>query len=105
MLKTSFAESYLRTKLSQSKHLKRSKATSNFLEVNQKGEDDFGNSIGEKNNRIEISKRTKNKNGFSKAKKKGKSIKFSGKFISLPTENSWKLWSKVKLGMRTLWDL
>ena len=39
---------------------------------------------------------------FSKAKKKGKSIKFSGKFISLPTENSWELWSKVKTGIRIL---
>ena len=59
----------------------------------------------DKNTRIEISKRTKNKNSFLKAKKKGKSTKFSGKFISLPIENSWELWSKVKTGMRILWEL
>ena len=105
MLKTSIVESYPRAKLSQSKHLKRSKATSNFLEVNQKGEDDFGSGIGDKNTRIEISKRTKNKNSFSKAKKKGKSIKFSGKFTSLPTENSLELWCKVKPGKRIVWDV
>ena len=104
MLKTSVVESYPRAKLSQSKHLKRSKATSNFLEVNQKCEDDFGSGIGDKNTRIEISKRTKNKNSFSKAKKKGKSTKFLGKFISLPIEISWKLWSKLKTGMRIFWD-
>ena len=59
----------------------------------------------DKNTRIEISKRTKNKNSFLKAKKKGKSTKFLGKFISLPIENSWELWSKVKPGMRILWAL
>ena len=104
MLKTSIVESYPGIKLSQSKHLKRSKSTSNFLEVKRKVEDDFGNSIGDKNTKIEISKRTKNKNSFSKTQKKGKSTKCSGKFISLPIENSWELWSKVKTGMRILWD-
>ena len=65
--------------------------TLHFLEeVKQKSEDDFGNSIGDKSsrNRKQISKSVKNKNSFSKAKKKGKSIKFSGKFISLPIENT-----------------
>ena len=37
--------------------------------------------------------------------KKSKSIKFSGKFISLPIENTWKVWSKLKSGMRILWKL
>ena len=36
--------------------------------------------------------------------KKGKSTKFSGKFISLPIENSWKVWSKLKRGIRVLWN-
>ena len=38
-------------------------------------------------NEIEISKRTKNKNSFSKAKRKGKSTKFLAKFVSLPVES------------------
>ena len=37
--------------------------------------------------------------------KNGKSTKFSGKFISLPIENSWKVCSKLKSGMRILWNL
>ena len=42
--------SHPRTKLSQSKQLNRNKATSHFLkELNWKSEDDFGNSIGDKN--------------------------------------------------------
>ena len=95
-----------KTTLGQNSHnqsiQKEVKPLQNYLEVKQKGEDDFGNSTGDKNTRIEISKRTKNTISFSKAKKKGKSIKFSGKFISLPTENSWELWSKVKTGIRIL---
>ena len=59
----------------------------------------------DKNTRIEISKRTKNKNSFLKAKKKGKSTKFSGKIISLQNESGWKVWSKSKKGMRILWNL
>ena len=46
----------------------------------------------------------KNKQQGSK-KKKGKSTKFSGKFIILPAENSWLVWSKLKSGMRILWNL
>ena len=42
---------------------------------------------------------------FEKKKKKDKSTKYSGKFISLPTENGWKVWSKLKSGMRILWNL
>ena len=50
MLKTPIMLYYPRTKLSHSKQLNRSKATSHFLqEVKQKSEDDFGNSIGDKN--------------------------------------------------------
>ena len=44
-------ENYPRRNLSQSKQLKRSKATSIFLQVKRKGENDFGNSIGDKNTR------------------------------------------------------
>ena len=40
----------------------------------------------------------KSKNSFSKAKKKGKSTKVLGKFISLPNENSWKVWSNEDYG-------
>ena len=47
----------------------------------------------------------KNKNSFSKAKKKGKSTKVSGKFISLPNESSWKVWSKLESGMRIMESL
>ena len=57
MLKTPIMESYPWTKLSQSKQLNRSKATSNFLEVKRKSEDDFGNSIGDKNTRSSEMKR------------------------------------------------
>ena len=42
---------------------------------------------------------------FQKQKNKGNSTKFSGKFISLPIENSWQVWSKLKSGMRILWNL
>ena len=50
MLKTPIMLCYPRTKLSHSKQLNRSKATSHFLqEVKRKSEDDFGNSIGDKN--------------------------------------------------------
>ena len=51
MLKTPIMENYPRRNLSQSKQLKRSKATSIFLQVKRKGENDFGNSIGDKNTR------------------------------------------------------
>ena len=44
-----------------------------------------------------------NKSNFSKIKK-GKNTRFSGKFISLPIENSWKVWSKLKSGIRILWS-
>ena len=44
-----------------------------------------------------------NKSNFSKAKI-GENTRFSGKFISLPIENSWKVWSKLKSGIRILWS-
>ena len=103
-------ESYPRTKLSQSKQLKTSKATSNFLEVKWKGEDDLGNSIGDKNTRsskmkLKFQREQRTRIVFSKAKKKSKSTKFSGKCISLPIESSYELFSKLKTGMRILWNL
>ena len=49
ILKTPIMENYIRAKLSQSNQFKKSKATSDFLEVKRKGENDFGNSIGDKN--------------------------------------------------------
>ena len=89
--------------ISESNHLNRSKANSHFLEeFKRKSEDDFGNSIG---NKMKSKFQRKNKNTFLKAKKKGKSTKFLGKFISLPNENSWKVWSKLKSGIRILWNL
>ena len=46
-------------------------------------------------------KKNKQQGQFFKRKKKGKSTRFSGKFISPSIEISWKLWSKLKTGMRT----
>ena len=51
MLKTPMMLSYPRAKLSRTKQLNRSKAISQFLELNWKNEDDFGNSIGDKTSR------------------------------------------------------
>ena len=91
--------------ISELKELNRSKVISHFLEqpiYKRKSEYDFGNSIGDKNTR---SSEMKSKFRFSKAKKKGKSTKFRGKLISLPHKNSWKVWGKLKSGMRILWNL
>ena len=91
--------------ISELKELNRSKVISHFLEqpiYKRKSEYDFGNSIGDKNTR---SSEMKSKFRFSKAKKKGKSTKFRGKLIILPHKNSWKVWGKLKSGMRILWNL
>ena len=62
--------------ISKSKHLNRSKSNSHFLEeVKRKSEDDFGNSIGNKNTRSSEMKskfQRKNKNNFQKQKRKAK---------------------------------
>ena len=103
-------KNYPRRNLSQSKQLKRSKATSIFLQVKRKGENDFGNSIGDKNTRSsemksKFQREQRTRIVFQKQKKKGKSTKFSGKLISFPTANSWEFWRKLKTGMRILWNL
>ena len=100
---------YKAGQISEPKQLNRSKTTSYFLEeVKRKSEDDFGNSIGDKNTRSSEMKskfqREQRISSFSKGRKQGKSAKCSGKFISLPNQNSWKAWSKVKSGMRILWN-
>ena len=82
-----FPEAY---KFSESKQLNRSEATSHFFweELNRKGEDNFGNSSG--NKKIEVVKskfqrEQRTRTVFSKTKN-GKSTKFSDKFVSLANE-------------------
>ena len=76
-------------------------------EVKRKSEDDFGNSTGNKNTRSSEMKskfqRERRIRIVFQKQKKGKSTKFSGKFISFLNENCWKVWSKLKSGMRILW--
>ena len=102
MLKMPIMESYPRTKLWQSKQLKTSKATSNFLEVKWKGEDDLGNSIGDKNTRsskmkLKFQREQRTRIVFQKQKRKAKVPNFQENALAFQLRAvtnylaSWKL--------------